>query len=46
MGPQTGRKYDYCGLGAGLAERLASDDPSYRDPINNLDSICKKHDID
>ena len=29
-----------------MNERLASNDPNYREPINNLDSICQKHDID
>ena len=46
MRTPTGKKYNYCGPGTKLEERLASKDPKYRDPINNLDSICQKHDID
>ena len=46
MRTPTGKKYNYCGPGTKLDERLVSDDPNYRDPINNLDSICQKHDID
>ena len=46
MRTPTGKKYNYCGPGTKLKERLASNDPKYRDPINNLDSICQKHDID
>ena len=46
MRTPTGKKYNYCGPGTKLEERLASNDPKYRDPINNLDSICQKHDID
>jgi len=46
MRTPTGKKYNYCGPGTKLEERLASNDPKYRDPINNLDSICQQHDID
>ena len=46
MRTPTGKKYNYCGPGTKLEGRLASKDPKYRDPINNLDSICQKHDID
>ena len=46
MRTPTGKKYNYCGPGTKLEERLASNEPKYRDPINNLDSICQKHDID
>ena len=46
MRTSTGKKYNYCGPGTKLEERLASNDPRYRDPINNLDSICQKHDTD
>ena len=46
MRTPTGKKYNYCGPGTKLEQRLASNDPKYRDPINNLDSICQKHDID
>ena len=46
MRTPTGKKYNYCGPGTKLEERLASNDPKYRDPINNLDAICQKHDID
>ena len=28
-----------------LEKRLTSNDPKIRDPINNLDAICQKHDI-
>ena len=45
MRTPTGKKYNYCGPGTKLEERLASNDPKYRDPINNLDSICQQHDI-
>ncbi|KAL9986004.1 hypothetical protein ACROYT_G000057 [Oculina patagonica] len=45
MRTPTGKKYNYCGPGTKLEERLASNDPKYRDPINNLDSICQMHDI-
>ena len=41
----TGKKYNCCGPGTKLEERLASNDPKVRDPINNLDSICQRHDI-
>lgn len=34
-------KYQYCGPGTKLAERLARGDPG----INKLDSLCKDHDI-
>ena len=37
----TGKKYNYCGSGTKLDERLVSDDPKYREP-----SICQQHDID
>ncbi|KAL9986619.1 hypothetical protein ACROYT_G000790 [Oculina patagonica] len=46
MRTPTGKKYNYCGPGTKLEKRLASNDPKYRDPINNLDSICQQHDID
>ena len=46
MRTPTGKKYNYCGPGTKLKERLASNEPKYRDPINSLDSICQKHDID
>ena len=46
MRTPTGKKYNYCGPGTKLEQRLASSNPKYRDPINNLDSICEKHDID
>ena len=45
MRTPAGKKYNYCGPGTKLEERLASNDPKYRDPINNLDAICQKHDI-
>ena len=45
MRTPTGKKYNYCGPGTKLEERLASNDPKVRDPINNLDSICQRHDI-
>ena len=38
-------KYNYCGPGTKLGERIAFDDPNYRNPINNLDSICQQRDI-
>ena len=28
-----------------LEERLASDNPKMREPINNLDEVCRTHDI-
>jgi len=47
MRTPTGKKYNYCGPGTKLEQRLASSDPKIRDPINkNLDAICQKHDID
>ena len=46
MRTPTGKKYNYCGPGTKLEERLASDDPKYREPINKLDAICQQHDID
>ena len=46
MRTPTGKKYNYCGPGTRLEQRLASSNPKYRDPINNLDSICQKHDVD
>ena len=45
MRTPTGKKYNYCGPGTKLEERLTSDDPKYRDPINNLDRVCQQHDI-
>ena len=45
MRTPTMKKYNYCGPGTKLEERLTSNDPKIRDPINNLDSICKRHDI-
>ena len=45
MRTPTMKKYNYCGPGTKLEERLASNDPKIRDPINNLDSICQRHDI-
>ena len=45
MRTPTGKKYNYCGPGTKLKQRLASNDPKVRDPINNLDSICQRHDI-
>ena len=45
MRTPTGKKYNYCGPGTKLEERLASNDPKYRDPINDLDKICQSHDI-
>ena len=45
MRTPTGKKNNYCGPGTKLADRLASNDPKYRDPINNLDKICQSHDI-
>ena len=41
----TGKKYNYCGPGTKLEERLNSNDPSIHEPINRLDSICQGHDI-
>ena len=46
MRTPNGKKYNYCGPGTKLEERLASDDPKYREPINKLDAICQQHDID
>ena len=40
-----GKKYNYCGPGTKLEDRLNSNDPKYRDPINKLDAICQQHDI-
>ena len=45
MRTPTLKKYNYCGPGTKLEERLASNDPKIRDPINNLDSLCQRHDI-
>ena len=45
MRTPTMKKYNYCGPGTKLEERLTSNDPKIREPINNLDSICQKHDI-
>ena len=45
MRTPTFKRYNYCGPGTKLEERPASNDPKIRDPINNLDSICKRHDI-
>ena len=39
------KRYNYCGPGTQLEKRLASNDPKIRDPINELDSICQRHDI-
>ena len=41
----TGKKYNYCGPGTKLEERLNSNDPSILDPINKLDANCQEHDI-
>ena len=41
----TCKKYNYCGPGTKLEERLNSGDPKYRDPINKLNAICQQHDI-
>ena len=41
----TGKKYNYCGPGTKLEDRLASNDPKYRDPTNKLDAVCQQHDI-
>ena len=38
----TGKKYNHCGPGTKLEERLHSNDPSIRDPINRLDSVIVK----
>ena len=46
MRTPKGKKYNYCGPGTKLEERLASNDPNYREPINKLDAICQQHDID
>ena len=45
MRTPTMKKYNYCGPGTKLEQRLASKDPKIREPINNLDAICQKHDI-
>ena len=45
MRTPTMKKYNYCGPGTRLEERLASNDPKIRDPINDLDRICQRHDI-
>ena len=45
MRTPTMKKYNYCGPGTKLEQRLASNDPKIREPINNLDAICQKHDI-
>ena len=45
MRTPTMKKYNYCGPGTKLEERLTSNDPKIRDPINNLDSICQRHDV-
>ena len=45
MRTPTMKKYNYCGPGTKLEERLTSNNPKIRDPINNLDAICQKHDI-
>ena len=42
--PRRKKKYNYCGPGTKLEERLASSNPKIRDPINNLDAICVEHD--
>ena len=41
----TGKKYNYCGPGTKLEDRLNSNDPKYRDPINKLDAVSQQHDI-
>ena len=41
----TGKKYNYCGPGTKLEERLNSSDPKYRDPINKVDAICQQNHI-
>ena len=46
MRTPAGKKYNYCGPGTKLEERLNSGDPKYRDPINKLDAICQQHDDD
>ena len=46
MRTPTGKKYNCCGPGTKLEERLNSNDPKYGDPINKLDAICQKHDVD
>ena len=38
--PPTGKKYNYCGPGTKLEERLNGNNSSIRDPINKLDAIC------
>ena len=44
MRTPTGKKYNFCGPGTRLQERLSSNDPKYRNPINKLDAICLEHD--
>ena len=39
------QRYRFCGPGTRLEERLASNDPKVREPLNVLDSICLRHDI-
>ena len=41
----TGKKYNLCGPGTKLEERLNSGDPKYRDPINKVEAICQQHHI-
>ena len=41
----TVKKYNYCGPGTKLEERLNSNNPSIREHINPLDAFCKDHDI-
>ena len=45
MRTPTAKKYNCCGPGTKLEERLHSNDPSIREPINKLDAICQQHDI-
>ena len=45
MRKPTLKKYNYCGPGTKLEERLNSNDPKIREPINRLDKICQNHDI-
>ena len=45
MRTPTMKKYNYCGPGTKLEERLASNDPKIREPINVLDRICRSHDL-
>ena len=40
-----GKKYNYCGPGTKLEDRLNSNDPKCRDPINKLDAVCQQPDI-